>query len=130
MQNENTPTEGQNSIKLEAESALSDAACSPSFPLPTFPVFDEMIPLAPPIPIILLLETAILRIAFAQDEQKARGLKTPYIENALGRWLSVDADRLFQKEGMTEILEFSAKFWGNSILENAPAVATAPKDSD
>ena len=30
MQNENTPTEGQNSDKLEAESALRDAACSPS----------------------------------------------------------------------------------------------------
>lgn len=29
MQNENTPTEGQNSTKLEAESALRDAACSP-----------------------------------------------------------------------------------------------------
>jgi hypothetical protein len=28
MQNENTPTEGQNSDKLEAESALRDAACS------------------------------------------------------------------------------------------------------
>jgi hypothetical protein len=30
MQNENTPTEGQNSAKLDAESALRDAACSPS----------------------------------------------------------------------------------------------------
>ena len=30
MQNKNTPTEGQNSDKLEAESALRDAACSPS----------------------------------------------------------------------------------------------------
>jgi hypothetical protein len=31
MQNKNTPTEGQNSAKLEAESALRDAACSPVF---------------------------------------------------------------------------------------------------
>ena len=30
MQNKNTPTEGQNSTKLEAESALRDAACSAS----------------------------------------------------------------------------------------------------
>ena len=30
MQNENTPTEGQNSDKLEAESALRGAACSDS----------------------------------------------------------------------------------------------------
>jgi hypothetical protein len=30
MQNENTPAEGRNSDKLEAESALRDAACSPS----------------------------------------------------------------------------------------------------
>lgn len=33
MQNENTPTEGQNSDKLEAESALRGAACSPFGPL-------------------------------------------------------------------------------------------------
>lgn len=33
MQNKNTPTEGQNSDKLEAESALRDAACSPFGPL-------------------------------------------------------------------------------------------------
>jgi hypothetical protein len=124
MTTKNTPTEGQNSAKLEAESALRDAACSPSYPLPTFPVFDEMHPLAPPIPIILLLETAILRIAFEQDKRKAESLKTPYIENAHGRWLQIDADRLFQKEGMTEILEFSAKFWGNSILENRLRDAT------
>jgi hypothetical protein len=31
MQNKNTPTEGQNSNKLEAESALRDAACCASF---------------------------------------------------------------------------------------------------
>jgi len=30
MQNENTPTEGQNSTKLEAESALRGAACCAS----------------------------------------------------------------------------------------------------
>lgn len=30
MQNENTPTEGQNSTKLESESALRDVACSGS----------------------------------------------------------------------------------------------------
>lgn len=29
MQNKNTPAEGLNSTKLEAESALRDAACSP-----------------------------------------------------------------------------------------------------
>jgi hypothetical protein len=34
MQTENTPTEGQNSTKLEAESALRDAACSPSSECP------------------------------------------------------------------------------------------------
>lgn len=33
MQNENTPTEGQNSDKQTAESALRDAACSPFGPL-------------------------------------------------------------------------------------------------
>jgi len=31
MQTKPTPTEGQNSTKLEAESALRDAACSPSW---------------------------------------------------------------------------------------------------
>lgn len=31
MQKENMPTEGQNSTKLETESALRGAACSPSF---------------------------------------------------------------------------------------------------
>jgi len=30
MQNEKTPTEGQNSTKLETKSALRDAPCSPS----------------------------------------------------------------------------------------------------
>jgi hypothetical protein len=34
MQNENTPTEGRNSDKLQAESALRDAACSPSSECP------------------------------------------------------------------------------------------------
>jgi len=34
MQNEKTPTEGQNSNKLEAESALRDAACSRSSETP------------------------------------------------------------------------------------------------
>lgn len=45
MQNENTPTEGQNSTKLEAESALRDAACSPSsFDVERVTVKREVIP--------------------------------------------------------------------------------------
>ena len=45
MQNKNTPTEGQNSTKLEAESALRDAACSPSvFDVERVTVKREIIP--------------------------------------------------------------------------------------
>lgn len=42
MQNKNTPTEGQNSTKLEAESALRGAACCVSdFPIEEGTVFEH-----------------------------------------------------------------------------------------
>lgn len=45
MQNKNMPTEGQISTKLEAESALRDAACSPSsFDVERVTVKREVIP--------------------------------------------------------------------------------------
>jgi hypothetical protein len=45
MQNKNMPTEGQNSTKLETESALRDAACSPSsFDVERVTVKREVIP--------------------------------------------------------------------------------------
>ena len=143
MKNEPTPAEGQNSDKQTAESALRDAACCPivSLELPVMrdenrdeyvmhPTRGKLLrkelesrdsfkftPLREPATPIMLLETALLRIAFIKDEAKFRQLQTPYISDAISRWLQDDSEALFKEQGMSEILEFSAKFWDNADVE-------------
>ena len=146
MQNKNTPTEGQNSDKLEAESALRGAACCPivSHEIPVMrdengdeyvmhPTRGKLLrkdaesrdsfkftPLREPATPIMLLETALLRIAFLSDEAKFRRLQNPYISDAISRWLQDDSEALFMEQGMPEILEFSSKFWDN-VQTHPPA---------
>lgn len=158
MQTKLTPADGTSSELTTDESALRGAACCPivSLELPVMrdengdeyvmhPTRGKLLrkdlesrdsfqftPLREPATPIMLLETALLRIAFLIDEAKFRRLQTPYIADAISRWLQDDTEAIFKEQGMTEILEFSSKFWDPGVHPSdgaSPAVSGATRCS-
>lgn len=135
MQNENTPTEGQNSTKLEAESALRDAACSPSsFDVERVTVKREVIPVK-----ATSLDEAFLKAknegeVLTESETVEYVIKDyPKDHGVPASGVGIHSERVFRAglAGDCVVCDFGHDVCGGDfILENVQAHAPAAPNSE